>query len=73
MHFLNYGLLAAWLFVCHVHFSLFHVCPSKMTYSRKTLEIGLDQLLCIEMLIILKIKTRRMHCKVKYKCAEFCF
>ena len=41
-----------------------------MTYSRKTLEIGLDQLLCIEMLIILKIKTRRMHCKVKYKYAR---
>ena len=47
--------------------------PSKMTYSRKKLEIGLDQLLCIKMLIILKIKTRRMHCRVKYKHAEFCF
>ena len=36
-------------------------------------DIKFEQLLCTKMLTILKIKTRRMHCRVTYKHAEFCF
>ena len=53
------------------HYGGYRLPSRSVALNRR--KIGLDQLLCTEMLIILKIKTRRMHCKVKYKYAEFCF